>query len=74
MASSNFIPSPSVTISDIMEVLAIADAQPKVCHLHSLIQSSSSEHLIHIFIISPHAGEPTIPTASYSYPSASSFE
>jgi hypothetical protein len=40
----------------------MAEAQPNVCHLHAVIRPSLTH--IHIFMTSPHAGEPIIPVPS----------
>ena len=56
------MPPSSVAMSDIIEVEAMADAQPKVRHTHSLMRSVAVT-LIHTAIMSPQAGLPTTPTA-----------
>jgi len=74
-ASSIVIPPFSKTISDIIEVDAIAEPQPKVCHLQSTILSPLGSTVIQTPISSPQAGLPTLPTPlTLNLPSSPCFK
>src|SRR3989338_3596075 len=67
LARESVLPPSSVAMTDIIEVEAMADAQPNVRHLQARMRPVSFSTSIHTAIMSPHACLPTTPLPSASY-------